>query len=420
MQNYLIPMIYVSLALVSGILFPRFELELFPSYVNDVSVNSALGTLGAIASGMMALTAIIFSIAYITVQFSAIAYSPRLALWFANDPRIFHAMGIFMATFVYTLWMMAWVDRGGNGRVPLMSSLLVVALLVASTYVFAMLVKGLSDLQVTNTLQLIGSKGRAVIAQMYRQLDQPSSDNKNLLDLADDVRTVPVSLSVRYFGEPRTIAKIDTSKLVQMAEQADGVIQVTCAVGDTLADDTLIMNVRGGKVPLSQRKLMQSVLLARQRTFEQDPKYALRLLVDIAIKALSPAINDPTTAVQAIDQIEDLLRRLGRHDLDVGYASDTGGILRVIFPMPTWEDYLRLSFDEIRQFGANSVQVMRRLRSALIAVAAVASETRAATVQAYIKQLDLGISRSALDAEDRAIASQEDRQGLGLSGERAA
>ena len=114
---------------------------------------------------------------------------------------------------------------------------------------------------------------------------------------------------------------------------------------------------------------MRAIHLALERTSEQDPKYPIRLLVDIAIKALSPAINDPTTAVQAIDQIEDLLRRLGRLDLDAGYASDANVVLRLVFPMPTWEDYLTLAFDEIRQYGANSVQVMRRLRSALTGLA---------------------------------------------------
>ena len=183
----------------------------------------------------------------------------------------------------------------------------------------------------------------------------------------------------------------------------------------------LLMDVRGAKTPLPGRQLLASIAVAQQRTFEQDPKYSLRLLVDVAIKALSPAINDPTTAVQAIDQIEDLLRRLGRYELEVGYARDANGVVRVIFPVPTWEDYLRLSFDEIRQYGASSVQVMRRLRSALSGVAeAVAIETRTATVRSYLKQLDSGIARSSLDAEDRLIASQEDRQGLGLSRKQAA
>jgi uncharacterized membrane protein len=165
---------------------------------------------------------------------------------------------------------------------------------------------------------------------------------------------------------------------------------------------------------------MRAVRLARERTFEQDPKYPLRLLVDIAIKALSPAINDPTTAVQAIDQIEDLLRRLGRGDLDAGYARDADGKLRLVYPMPTWEDYLTLAFDEIRQYGAASVQVMRRLRSTLIELAAsLTSPERADAVRRYLAHLDLVIERSPLDDHDRITARQEDRQGLGLTRKRA-
>jgi uncharacterized membrane protein len=161
-------------------------------------------------------------------------------------------------------------------------------------------------------------------------------------------------------------------------------------------------------------------LLRPERTFAQDPKYPLRLLVDIAIKALSPAINDPTTAVQAIDQIEDLLRRLGRRDLDAGYARDADGKLRLDYPMPTWDDYLTLAFDEIRQYGTTSVQVMRRLRSALVDLAAsLTSAERADAVRRYLKHLDMVIERSGLDDEDRVKARQEDRQGLGLTRKRA-
>jgi uncharacterized membrane protein len=143
------------------------------------------------------------------------------------------------------------------------------------------------------------------------------------------------------------------------------------------------------------------------------------LLVDIAIKALSPAINDPTTAVQAIDQIEDLLRRLARHNLDAGFARDPDGVLRVVVPMPTWDDYLTLAFDEIGQFGMSSVQVIRRLRAALTGLAG--STTIAAHAEAarrYLKHLDVVIERSPLDSEDKVTALQEDPQGLGLSRQR--
>ena len=142
--------------------------------------------------------------------------------------------------------------------------------------------------------------------------------------------------------------------------------------------------------------------------------------MDIAIKALSPAINDPTTAVQALDQIEDLLRRLGRRALNAGCVMDEQGALRLVFPTPTWEDYLTLAFDEIRQFGASSVQVMRRLRSALLGLMdSVTEAERKEVVRRYLHHLNLVVEHSVLNAEDQVMALQEDRQGLGLSRRRA-
>ncbi len=191
---------------------------------------------------------------------------------------------------------------------------------------------------------------------------------------------------------------------------------MACGVGDTLVQNTLLLQLHGSKTVLPESDLVRAIQFGFERTAEQDPKYPIRLLVDIAIKALSAAINDPTTAVQAIDQIEDLLRRLGERDLDAGYAHDEAGNLRLIFPMPTWEDYLVLSFDEICHYGAGSVQVIRRLRSALVGLAdSVTDDARMATVERYLKQLDLTVDRSILTADDQETARQEDRQGLGLS-----
>jgi uncharacterized membrane protein len=194
------------------------------------------------------------------------------------------------------------------------------------------------------------------------------------------------------------------------------VIVMKCAVGDALVEGSPLLQVHGAKGPLPENTLTRGIRLDRERTFEQDPKYPIRLLVDIAIKALSPAINDPTTAVQTIDQIEDLLRRLGRHDLDTGYASDASGVLRLVFPMPTWEDYLTLAFDEIRQYGIGSVQVMRRLRAALTELSeSLTDADRAGAVRSYLKHLDLAIAQSPLDVQDQAVARETDRQGLGLT-----
>jgi uncharacterized membrane protein len=419
MPPWLIPVVYVAGSISCSLALPRIESAYFATSTFGLSVASAQAFLSAVASGMMALTGIVFAIAFIMVQFSAIAYSPRLALWFAGDRALFHALGVFVATFIYSLATLAWVDRGGSGTVPMFSVLLVGILLTLSMLLFSWLVQRLRDLQIVNVLQQIGDMGRKVIREMFLRLDERLERGwKGGRCALDEAALGPVSQTVKYSGDPRAITTFDIDALVQQARAAQAIIVMTCAVGDTLVDDMLMVRVHGAKNLLSEKELMGAVRVGRERTFEQDPKYPIRLLVDIAIKALSPAVNDPTTAVQAMDQIEDLLRRLGRRDLDAGFARDADGVLRLTFPMPTWEDYLALSFDEIRQFGTTSVQVMRRLRSALAGLMeSITVPSRIEALRRYVKHLDQAIDRSLFDAEDQTMARYEDRQGLGLSRE---
>ena len=419
MARWLIPMAYILASVACGLILPRLENTYLAAYTHDIGVSSALAFFSSVTSGMMALTGIVFAIAFVMVQFSAVAYSPRLVTRFANDPRLFHALGIFFATFSYSLAALAWTDRGGSGKVPLFSAILVIVLLIASMVVFARLIQGISDLQIQNVLQAVGRQGRAVIRALFQRL---ADADPAAADSGFPPRDLgPPTQRIAYSGEPRVITRLDIDTLVGLAEAAGAMAVLECAVGDTLVEDALVLSIYGAAAPLPERTLMRAIGLGATRTFEQDPKYAIRLLVDIAIRALSPAINDPTTAVQALDQIEDLLRRLGRRHLDAGRAYDAAGVLRLIFPMPTWEDYLELSFDEIRQFGATSIQVMRRLRAALSGLKeSVATEERRTAVQRYLDHLNRGVGRSVFDDQDQATALQEDRQGLGLSRKRRA
>ena len=116
MPIWCIPLLYMGVTIVCGLVFPRLEQEYLTTYSHGMSVASAQATLSAIASGMMALTGIVFALAFVMVQFSAIAYSPRLVAWFGRDPVLFHALGLFTATFFYAIVTLAWVDRGGTAQ----------------------------------------------------------------------------------------------------------------------------------------------------------------------------------------------------------------------------------------------------------------------------------------------------------------
>ncbi len=414
MRLWTIPAAYIVASLIVGTVLPRVESAYLPSYRHAMSVGSAQAFFSSVSSGMMALTGIVFAVAFVLVQFSAVAYSPRLTLLLAGDPRLFHSLGIFIATFMYSLAALIWTDRNGSGSVPFFSALLVIVLLVVSMLAFARTIQLVNDLQIGTVLHIIGEKGRAVIRAMFGDMARnPDTDGQ---PAAPPLTLAPVTQTLVYSGQPRAIAAFDTKTLVELAGSANAMIVLEYAVGDTVVVDSTLLHVHGATRPLAEGSLMRAIHLARMRTFEQDPKYAIRLLVDIAIRALSPAVNDPTTAVQALDQIEDLLRRLARCELDIGRVRDKNGAIRLIYPIPTWEDYLSLSFDEIRQFGMESVQVLRRMQAALTGLADILTvESRRASVLRYIEQLKSDIAHSEFDPRDQATALLADRQGLGLS-----
>jgi uncharacterized membrane protein len=413
MPFWLIPMAYTVASVLGGWALPRVEHAYLAAYTHEMAVGSALAFFSAVSSGMMALTGIVFAIAFVMVQFSALAYSPRLVIMFASNPTLYHTLGIFFATFTYSLVALMWTDRDGSGTVPLVSTMLVIALLIVSMLAFARLIQSINDLQIHNVLQVIGARGRTVIRAMFPRMADLRADQEATVTSPD---LGPTTQTLTYSGEPRVVARFDIDALVRLAHGADAVVAIECGVGESMLEDSVLLRVHGAAKKLPEQALMRAIHLATSRTFEQDPKYAIRLLVDIAIRALSPAINDPTTAVQALDQIEDLLRRLGRRQLDAGSVRDANGTIRLTFPVPTWHDYLALSFDEIRQFGVTSVQVTRRLRSALVGLGeTITVQERRDAVLGYLDHLNQGIGRSGFDDKDQAEALQEDRQGLGLS-----
>ena len=270
------------------------------------------------------------------------------------------------------------------------------------------LVARLGMLQITNVLRFIGIQGHAVVLEYQ----SPAAGEPVVSPLP------PVVQVVTHRGGPAVVQALDLRAFTALAARHDVVVSMSVAVGDTVAEDMTLLEVRGVGRPIPERRLRRCVLLGSERTFEQDPKYAIRLLVDVAIRALSPAVNDPTTAVQALDQIEDLLIRIGRCRLAPGLAHDAGGRVRLVYPSPSWDDFIVLAFDEIRYCGASSIQVMRRMRALIPGVMDHVPAERRPSLQRYLGRVDAGIARTFDDDDDRRDASQEDRQGLGLSGER--
>ena len=173
--------------------------------------------------------------------------------------------------------------------------------------------------------------------------------------------------------------------------------------------------LHGGAIAIKDRAVLSTVAFGPERTLEQDPMFAFRIIVDIALKALSPAINDPTTAVVALDQVQRLLRMVGLRRLRGEVILDDSAQPRLIFRTPNWEDYVHVACSEIRACGATNLQVVRRMRAMLEDLGSTLPPYRHAALQTELDLLDWAIREHFTRPEELALARIADSQGLGGS-----
>ena len=214
-------------------------------------------------------------------------------------------------------------------------------------------------------------------------------------------------------GRSQVVLAVYVEALVREARRLDGVIEFLPQVGDFVAEGEPLFALHGGAARMDDEMLGRSVAFGTERTMEQDPTFAFRILVDIALKALSPAINDPTTAVLALDQIHRLLRVVGHRHLQEEEIRDAAGHVRVVLRTPNWEDFVHIACNEIRACGAGSIQIARRQRAMLENLIRTLPEARRAALREQLELLDRVLPDYYKLPEDLALARIADTQGLG-------
>jgi len=220
---------------------------------------------------------------------------------------------------------------------------------------------------------------------------------------------------VEHLDTSEIVLAVDIPTLVALARRHDGVIEFLPQVGDFVSTDEPLFLLHGGAMAIADHIVESTVAFGPERTLEQDPMFAFRIITDIALKALSPAINDPTTAVLAIDQLHRLLRQVGRRRLRGEVILDDRGQPRVIFRTPNWEHYVQVACNEIRSCGANNLQVARRMRAMLLDLRSTLSEPRRAALDTELDLLDWAVKTHFTRPEELALAMIPDTQGLGGS-----
>ncbi|MGH3507938.1 MAG: DUF2254 domain-containing protein [Nocardioidaceae bacterium] len=371
--------------------------------------DSLRSSLSALASGMIAFTGFVFAGVIVAISFGSTAFSTRLVKIFQRDLTTKTCLGVFIATFVYALVLLNQIEYDGRGRIPTYSTVVALVLLILSIVAVFMLFSRLAGMmRAAGLARAIGREGLRAVATLPASGPSVAQPDAGIAAGATQV--------VRHEGQRATLVALDRDALVEWAASNDAVITMETVIGGSLAPGVPIMSVMGADRPPATERLLKFVVLDDERSIEQDPAYAVRLLVDIAIKALSPAINDPTTAVQALDHIEDLLVALQPRPLGTLQITDGSGASRLVVPGLDWHQYLQLATTEIRHFGADSIQVDRRLLAMLDRLATQA--TGSATLLPILKQRELVQELATLSfrsPDDQREAQVADALGLGAA-----
>ncbi len=402
-----VPSLYILFALVLAEAVPQLEGSR-DSLGLRIDVDTARTILSAVAGGMIAFTGLVVSIAVVVVQFGASQYTPRLVSRFRRDPVVKHSLGIFIAPAIYALVSLRVLGRDGSKVVPSITVALNLALLIAAVLVFFLLVSRLLDLlRPRRVIAQIVEQGLEAIREVYpfERGRTPSLD----------VPQTPIDAVVCHEGPPAVLAALDRGRLVRAAAAADVVVEVAVSVGGYLPPGAPAFLIRGNASAVDARELRRSAILEDERTIAQDPAFAVRAIVDTALRALSPAVNDPTTAVQAVDGLETLLAALADRDLQRGRIADAGGRLRLVYPTPSWVDLLDLSLTEIRHYGADTPQIARRLRSLLLTLIETSPAVCRPALDDQLARLDSAVRAAYPDPVERAHAEVADHMGLGAS-----
>ena len=371
-----------------------------------VGPESARAVLGALSSSMLTFIVFVFSIMLLAVQLASAQLTPRIIATFFRSRALKYSLMLFVFAFTYTLAALSRIEDS----VPQVSLWVAVYSSVACIGVFLYLIDRIGkSLRPVSVLTGVGSAGQKVIEDVYPRLVAGTEDTPT------NIALVPEGEPSRTVATRRTgvVLAFDVAGLVELARRADCVIDFVPQVGNFVSSgDPLFRLYRGGEV-ITDGELLQAVAIGPERTVEQDPEFAFRVIVDIAAKALSPAINDPTTAVLALDQIHRLLRAVAARQLDSGRVHDDVGQLRLAYRTPDWENFVSLAITEIRQFGRGSIQVVRRMRAMLENLIEVVPPQRAALLRAELELLGRGVEHDFRDPEDRVRAASADSLGVG-------
>ncbi len=415
-----VPALYLLAAIALGVALPAIDRARGGGHLLGIDASAAQSVLEAIASGMIAFAGLVVSVAVLVVQFGAGQYSPRLVQIFRRDPVIKNALGLLVAPGVYALVAVADVGGSEHDRPETLTVIAGLLLMVAALAALFRFIGRLLDLM----------RPRRIYARLLREARHGLQDvYPFLLDESVERRPLPedpVRATLLHEHRDEVLAAVDRARLVAAARAAGVVVEVCLPIGAHVAYGAPLLRVRGAagagapaggaSGALDEQALRSALVFADGRALVQDPAFAIRCIVDVAIRALSPAVNDPTSGVEGLDALDGLLRRIGQRRLAGSAVVDDEGAIRLVLLTPGWDDLIDLTLTEIRRYGADNPQISRRLRALLDGLAESVDAERGVAVARHRALLEADLDRLYPNPVERAFAATPDRLGIGGHG----
>jgi uncharacterized membrane protein len=385
--------------------WPRFD---------DGEVEGMRVSMAAFASSMLTFMVYAVSALLLAVQLASGQITPRLIRITFSRWEMKVSASVFV--FAFGITMVALANTTEQSRHAGLIALALAANIAAIAVFFWFVEEVGLGLRPVTILQKVFADGKEAMDSVYQGVFDPGRPE---IEGTIDELVGRESRILRRTGVSGTFLAFGSHDLVALAGKANCIVELVPQVGDFVSTDDPLARIYPPDAEVSDEEVNALVAFGPERTVRQDPMFAFRIMVDVASRALSPAVNDPTTAVLAIDQIHRLLRYAAQKNLDNARVHDDGGALRLVFPTPGWSDIVELAATEVRQYGASSTQVARRLRAMLEHLIDRLPQPRAQALQRELALLEQTVARYFPEIEDRRRANVGDLQGLGGSSTRS-
>ena len=366
---WFLPSLMLCASVIAGIELVELQLTLDADLASrwprlfGAGAEGARGMLSAIATSMITVAGVVFSITVVALSMAASQYSPRVLRNFMSDRATQWVLGAFVSIFAYCLVVLPTIRNPDEGDfVPSLAVLGGLALAFVGVFLLIYFVHHVATtIQVSSILERISGETQGAIERLFPEtFGTPAREDGNGGHRA--TRASPSTWTALMARSTGYLLSVEGERLMELAREHSLVIEVVPHVGDFVIKDLPMLRVGGaGRCsPEDEEALAGCFIIGRQRTVHQDAPFGLQQIVDVAMKALSPGVNDPTTAVSCIDHLGALMALMATREVPEPYRADDG-VVRVIAHGPDFQSMLSLSFDAATEHAADHAEVYERL-----------------------------------------------------------